>query len=103
MAVVGSGLPAAAVALELARRGTRVVVIGSASAEEPPRGLGLVLLGPGRPYARVVRALGRPAARLVWAAGCESHLRLRTLLDDARRDCGYAARGAGRRPRRGEC
>ena len=94
MAVVGSGLPALAVALELSRRGARVVVLGAASAEERPRGLGLVLLGPGRPYARVVRALGRPAARLVWAAGCESHLRLRALLEEARRECGYAARGS---------
>ncbi len=94
MAVVGSGLPALAVALELSRRGARVVVLGAASAGERPRGLGLVLLGPGRPYARVARALGRPAARLVWAAGCESHLRLRTLLDEARRECGYVARGS---------
>jgi hypothetical protein len=30
----------------------------------------------------------------VWAAGCESHLRLRSLLEEARRPCGYAARGS---------
>jgi glycine/D-amino acid oxidase-like deaminating enzyme len=91
VAVVGSGLPALAVALELARRRARVLVLG---AGERPRGLGLVLLGPGRPYASVARSLGRAAARLVWAAGCESHLRLRALLEEARRDCGYAARGS---------
>ena len=80
--------------LELSRRGARVAVLGAASADERPRGLGLALLGPGRPYARVARALGRSEARLVWAAGCENHLRLRALVDEARRDCGYAPRGS---------
>jgi glycine/D-amino acid oxidase-like deaminating enzyme len=94
VAVVGSGLPALAAALELSRRGARVAVLGAASAGERPRGLGLALLGPGRPYARVARALGRSEARLVWAAGCENHLRLRALVDEARRDCGYAPRGS---------
>ncbi len=94
VAVLGSGLPALAAALELSRRGARVAVLGAASAGERPRGLGLALLGPGRPYARVARALGRSEARLVWAAGCENHLRLRALVDEARRDCGYAPRGS---------
>ena len=94
VAVVGSGLPAMAAALELARRGAKVVVLGAAPAEERPRGLGLALLGPGKPYARVARALGRSEARLVWAAGCENHLRLRALLDELRRDCRYAPRGS---------
>ena len=93
VAVVGAGLPALAAALELSRRRVRVAVLGPASAA-PPRGLGLALLGPGRPYARVARALGRSAARLVWAAGCENHLRLRAFVDEARRDCGYALRGS---------
>jgi glycine/D-amino acid oxidase-like deaminating enzyme len=93
VAVVGSGLPALAAAVELSRRGERVAVLGPASAERP-RGLGLALLGPGRPYTRIVRALGRSGARLVWAAGCENHLRLRALVDEARRDCGYALRGS---------
>jgi glycine/D-amino acid oxidase-like deaminating enzyme len=94
VAVLGSGLPALAAALELSRRGARVVVLGAAPAGERPRGLGLALLGPGRPYTRVARALGRAEARLVWAAGCENHLRLRALVDEARRDCGYAPRGS---------
>jgi glycine/D-amino acid oxidase-like deaminating enzyme len=94
VAVVGSGLPALAAALELSRRGARVVVLGSAPAEERPVGLGLALLGPGRPYSRVARAIGRSEARLVWAAGCENHLRLRALVEEARRDCGYAPRGS---------
>ena len=93
VAVVGAGLPALAAALELSRRRVRVAVLGPASAA-PPRGLGLALLGPGRPYARVARALGRSAARLVWAAGCENHLRLRAFVDEAHRACGYALRGS---------
>jgi len=94
VAVVGSGLPALAAALELSRRGAKVTVLGAAPAEERPLGLGLALLGPGRPYARVARAIGRSGARLVWAAGCENHLRLRAIVGEARRDCGYAPRGS---------
>ena len=93
VAVVGSGLPALAAAVELSRRGERVALVGPASAEQP-RGLGLALLGPGRPYTRVARALGRSGARLVWAAGCENHLRLRAFVDEARRNCGYVLRGS---------
>jgi glycine/D-amino acid oxidase-like deaminating enzyme len=94
VAVVGSGLPALAAALELSRRGASVVVLGAAPAEERPLGLGLALLGPGRPYAQVAGEIGRSEARLVWAAGCENHLRLRALVEEARRDCGYAPRGS---------
>ena len=94
VAVVGSGLPALAAALELSRRGASVAVLGAAPAGERPRGLGLALLGSGRPYVRVARTLGRSEARLVWAAGCENHLRLRALVDEGRRDCGYAPRGS---------
>jgi glycine/D-amino acid oxidase-like deaminating enzyme len=93
VAVVGSGLPALAAAVELSRRGQRVAALGAAPAGEP-RGLGLALLGPGRPYTRVARALGRSAARLLWAAGCENHLRLRAFVDEVHRDCGYALRGS---------
>jgi glycine/D-amino acid oxidase-like deaminating enzyme len=94
VAVVGAGVPALAAALELSVRGAEVVVLGSAPAGERSRGLGLALLGPGRPYVRVAHALGRSQARLVWAAGCENHLRLRALLDEGRRGCGYAPRGS---------
>jgi glycine/D-amino acid oxidase-like deaminating enzyme len=90
--VVGSGLPALATALELARRGASVAVVEDA----PPRAaeLGLMLLGPGRPYLTVARAIGRPAAQLLWAAGCESHLRAKAFLEQASRPCGYRARGS---------
>jgi len=94
MAVIGAGLPALAVALELARRSRRVAVLGLAEAEERPAGLGLVVLGPGRPYAQVVDALGRDGARTVWSAGRENLERLRGFLQQARRDCGYDPRGS---------
>jgi glycine/D-amino acid oxidase-like deaminating enzyme len=94
VAVVGSGLPARVTALELGRRGVSVVVVGDAGARPSARGLGLVLLGPGRPYLAVARAVGRPAAQLVWAAGCENHLRAKAFLDQAARPCGYVARGS---------
>lgn len=94
VAVVGAGLPALVVALELARRSRRVSVLGLAGAEELPSGLGLVVLGPGRPYAHVVDALGRDGARAVWSAGRENIDRLRAFLEEARRDCGYDPRGS---------
>jgi len=94
VAVVGTGLPALAAALDLSRRQVRVAAIGSGPPGQAARGLGLALLGPGRPYARVAAALGRDEARLVWAAGCENHLRLRDLLHSVGRDCGYAPRGS---------
>jgi len=92
-AVVGSGLAALVVALELRRRGGSVAVIDPGRGNAP-RGLGLVALGFGQPYSVTVRRLGRPAAQLLWAAGAENHLRLRALLDEAGRDCGYRPHGS---------
>jgi glycine/D-amino acid oxidase-like deaminating enzyme len=94
VAVVGSGLPALAAAVEVARRGAPVVVLDPGGDARRAADLGLVLLGPGRPYSIVVGEIGRPAARLVWAAGCESHLRLRALLEETDRECGYRAQGS---------
>jgi len=94
VAVVGSGLPSRLTALELSRRGASVVVVGDAPESPSARGLGLVLLGPGRPYLSVAKSIGRPAAQLVWAAGCENHLRAKAFVDQAARDCGYVARGS---------
>jgi glycine/D-amino acid oxidase-like deaminating enzyme len=93
VAVVGSGLPALATALEIARRGSSVTVVGSPPAVAA-RGLGLVLLGLGRPYSVVARELGRSAAQLLWAAGCENHLRLRALLEETGKACDYRPRGS---------
>jgi len=72
----------------------RVAVIGAEPTARAARGIGLALLGPARPYARVAAAVGRAEARLVWAAGCENHLRLRDFLQSAGRDCGYAPHGS---------
>ena len=94
VAVLGCGLGALAVALELRRRGGRVRVVDPGADARPPRGLGLVALGPATPYSLVARRLGRESARLLWAAGAENHLRLRALLDEAGRDCGYRPHGS---------
>ena len=90
--VVGSGLPPLVTAAELARRGARVTLVLEAPAAPSP--LGLMLLGPGRPYGAVARDISRPAAQLVWAAGCENHLRLKAFVDEAVRPCGFEARGS---------
>jgi gamma-glutamylputrescine oxidase len=88
--VVGSGLAAQIVALELARRSRRVTLLGW---PERPTGLGLVALGPPEPYARAVETLGREGARMLWSAGRENLGRIQTLLREARQDLAYAARG----------
>jgi glycine/D-amino acid oxidase-like deaminating enzyme len=93
-AVLGDGLPAFLAALELARRGARVVLVGQRGAGETAPGLGLALLGPGRPYATVAAALGRSSARLVWAAGCENQLRLKAFVAAAGGSLGYRDAGS---------
>lgn len=93
VAVLGSGLPALAVALELARRSRRVSVLVRAGGEGPSADLGMVALGPGRPYAEVVAALDRDRARAVWAAGRTNLERLRAWLREIREDCGFQERG----------
>ena len=91
--VAGSGLPPLVTALELARRGARVIVAREDPDGAPPA-LGLMLQGPGRPYAAVARAISRPAAQVVWAAGCENHLRAKAFLEQAGWRCGFEARGS---------
>jgi glycine/D-amino acid oxidase-like deaminating enzyme len=91
--VVGSGLASAAVALELAHRGRRVVVLGGANEEGATHDLGLVACGPACPYARAVRLVGREGAISLWSAGRENHARIRALVQPTRRDLGYRARG----------
>jgi glycine/D-amino acid oxidase-like deaminating enzyme len=93
VALVGSGLPVRVVALELARRRCRVTVLGTAGPAERTGGLGLVAVGPARPYERVVQGLGREAARAVWAAGRENLRRVREFLEQAGCDCGHRALG----------
>jgi glycine/D-amino acid oxidase-like deaminating enzyme len=93
-AVLGDGLPALLAALELARRGARVVLVGDEGPSGSARGLGLALLGPGRPYATVAAAVGRANARLVWAAGCENQLRLKAFVEAAGGGLGYRDAGS---------
>ena len=92
--VVGSGLGARAIALELARRRCRVTVLEQAPAAAAPPGLGLVALGPGRPYEQVVSALGRSEARSVWEASRENRELLGEFLEEVGRDCACQARGS---------
>jgi glycine/D-amino acid oxidase-like deaminating enzyme len=92
--VVGSGLPALLVALELAGRGRRVTVVGAGTLTEATRGLGLALLGPSQPYDRVVATLGRDEARVLWSAGRENLGRLRSFLGGVKHSCGYEERGS---------
>jgi glycine/D-amino acid oxidase-like deaminating enzyme len=90
VAVVGSGLPALAVAVELAGRGRRVAVVGAGAS----RGLGLALLGPSRPFDRVAATLGREEARVLWSAGRENLGRLRSFLEALGHSCGFEERGS---------
>jgi glycine/D-amino acid oxidase-like deaminating enzyme len=93
VAVVGSGLPALLVALEIAGRRRRVRVVGAGAVGEST-GLGLALLGPSRPYDRVVASLGLAEARVLWAAGRENLGRLRSFLAGVGAPCGYEERGS---------
>jgi len=93
IAVVGTGLPALAVASALAARRRRVVLLGPADDEGPP-GVGLAVLGPSRPYDRVVRERGHDEARALWTAGRENLAALVSLLPDAGRDRALTARGS---------
>jgi glycine/D-amino acid oxidase-like deaminating enzyme len=93
VAVVGAGAPALLSALELRSRGASVILLADAAAGAPPQGLGLALLGPGRPYRSVANAIGRAAAQLVWGAGCENQLRLKAFAEAAN-GIGYRAGGS---------
>ena len=95
VAVVGSGLPALAAALELSRRGAKVTVLGAAArrgAAPRPRprparpGTAVRAGGAGDRPRRRPGSSGRRGARTTCAC--------RALLEEARRDCGYAPRGS---------
>jgi len=96
VAVIGSGLTAGAIALELARRRCRVSVHEPPGppGPPPPPGLGLVTLGLGRPYDRVVGALGHAPALSIWEAGRQNRERVREFLRKAGHHCALQARGS---------
>lgn len=93
VAVVGSGLVARTVALELARRGGSVTVVESQT-DGAKVGPGLIAAGTGHPFDRVVDTLGRTDALAIWDAGRESRTLLVEFLDDVGRDCSLEAKGS---------
>ncbi len=90
VAVVGGGVMAGAVALELARAGRRPLLVPIPHAPE----IGHAATGPAMAYAEAARRIGREAAREVWEVFRESHERLRAFLAAISDDCGYRQRGA---------
>jgi glycine/D-amino acid oxidase-like deaminating enzyme len=93
VAVLGAGLPALAVSLELARRGRRVSVLVRGGGEESAASLGLVALGPGRPYTAVIDELGHETAREIWAAGRANLVLVREWLSESGVECGFEEKG----------
>jgi glycine/D-amino acid oxidase-like deaminating enzyme len=91
VAVVGSGVMAAAVAWELARAGRRPLVVPGPPS---PLEIGHVASGPAMPYAEAAAHLGRAAAREVWDCYRESRERLRSFVTGLADDCGYRQDGA---------
>jgi glycine/D-amino acid oxidase-like deaminating enzyme len=93
VAVLGAGLSGCAVALELARRGRRVVVLESGVVAPGGSHLGAVPTGLRVPYPDAVGRLGREGAREIWQVHRENHECLRELLRDLADDCGYRCAG----------
>jgi glycine/D-amino acid oxidase-like deaminating enzyme len=95
--VIGDGpsAAAAAAALELARRGRRVVLLETASgaAALSSADLGCIPTGPALPYSEAAARWGRSTAGEIWQEYRESHERLRELLASLGRDCGYRQNG----------
>jgi glycine/D-amino acid oxidase-like deaminating enzyme len=91
VAVVGSGVMAAAVAWELVRSGRRPLIVRGPPS--PPE-IGHVASGPAVAYAEAAARLGRGAAREVWEVYRESHERLRSFAAGLSDDCGYRRDGA---------
>ncbi len=95
IAVLGGGVAACAVALELARRGKAPRVVATAIAPEAAE-LGHIVTGVPLTYKAVTEKLGASAARAIWEQSREGHLRLRELLNELGDDCGYEKAGGFR-------
>jgi glycine/D-amino acid oxidase-like deaminating enzyme len=91
VAVVGSGVMAWAAAWELARAGSRPIVVPTPL---PLPETGHVASGPAMPYARVVRDLGHASALETWRVYREGHERLRAFLAGLQGDFSYRRPGA---------
>ena len=90
--VLGAGLVGAAIALEMARRGRRVALLGMPDDALAPS-LGQALVGPGIPYLTAMERFGRDRARQVWECQRENGDRLRHFVDGVRDGCDYRRNG----------
>jgi gamma-glutamylputrescine oxidase len=84
-----------AAALELARRGLKVIVVeaGAVGSGASGRNLGHIATGLGCHYTAAIRDFGREGARSIWETHRENHARLKELLGSLGDRCGYEARG----------
>jgi glycine/D-amino acid oxidase-like deaminating enzyme len=84
-----------ATALELARRGHRVIVLeaGAVGSGASGRNLGHIATGLGSHYTAAIRDFGREEARAIWETHRENHRHLKELLDGLGAPCRYTARG----------
>src|SRR5213079_2056244 len=80
--ILGGGMTGCAAALELARRGLRVVLLeaGALGSGASGRNLGHIATGLGSHYGAAIRDFGRDDARAIWETHRENHARLRELL-----------------------
>jgi glycine/D-amino acid oxidase-like deaminating enzyme len=93
--VIGAGVAGSALALELARRGGRPLVLEAGTLGGPPE-VGHVRVGLAEPFAQVVARLGRGGARQVWEHHRASRERLEAMLVAPGRDCAYRRAGGFR-------
>jgi gamma-glutamylputrescine oxidase len=93
--ILGGGMTGCAAALEMARRGLRVILLeaGALGAGASGRNLGHIATGLGSHYVAAIRDFGREEARWIWETHRENHARLRELIAGIGDDCGYDARG----------
>jgi glycine/D-amino acid oxidase-like deaminating enzyme len=93
--VLGGGMTGGAAALELARRGQRVILLeaGALGSGASGRNLGHIATGLGSHYTAAIQDFGRDGARAIWETHRENHARLKELLAQMDDDCGYDPRG----------
>lgn len=93
--VLGAGMTGCAAALELARRGLKVIVLEAKAlgAGASGRNLGHIATGLGSHYLAAIETFGREGAREIWETHRENHARLKELLAEIGTECGYDARG----------
>src|SRR5262245_56323501 len=92
---MGGGMTGCAAALELARRGSRVVLLeaGSIGSGASGRNLGHIATGLGSHYLAAIRDFGRDEAKALWETHRANHARIQELLASLGTPCDYEARG----------